>query len=87
MIMRIFQSLFFLLYFSLYNSTYAQTHHYQYSHDAAGNRTSRIYQANTGAKSGSAERVDTLKVEGLGDGFQDNAEEDSLSSSLWQSHK
>ena len=85
--MRNLRYSFALLLLLLCNGVYAQTHRYQYSHDAAGNRTSRTYQADTGAKSGSAERVDTLKVEGLGDGFKDNAEEDSLSSSLWQSHK
>ena len=85
--MRNLQYPFALLLLLLCNGASAQTYRYQYSHDAAGNRTSRTYQANSGAKNGSAERIDTLKVEGLGDGFQDNAEEDSLSSSLWQSHK
>ena len=85
--MRNLRYSFALLLLLLCNGVYAQTHRYQYSHDAAGNRASRTYQANAGAKSGLAERADTLKAEEPGSGIQDNAEEDSLSSFLWEMQK
>ena len=85
--MRYLRITFIVFFLLLCYSVSAQIHHYQYSHDAAGNMTSRTYQANAGAKNGSAERADTLKVEEPGNGFQDNAEEDSLSSFLWQAYK
>ena len=78
---------FVLLLLLLCNSLYAQTHHYQYSHDAAGNRASRVYQARAGASGNATDKTDTLSAEGFERMARKDAEGDSLSVSSWQSTK